>query len=121
MKAKVFNLTAITFSLVLGIATAQAQTQESVVSIPFDFQVGTQHISAGQYVADIIDGYLLAIRGANTSGTAVSTNSINSKHREQESPRLVFFRLGNQYYLIQVRSPDLEDGRKISLLEESAD
>src|SRR6266702_5940658 len=36
MKPKVFNLTAIAFSLVLGIATAQAQTPKLLASTPFD-------------------------------------------------------------------------------------
>ena len=41
MKAKMFTLIAIAFTLSLGIVAAHAQTQKSLASIPFDFQVGT--------------------------------------------------------------------------------
>jgi hypothetical protein len=117
-KPRKLNLMAVTLAalaLVLGTATAHAQTQKAIASIPFDFQVGARHMSAGRYAVDTSDGYLLTIRGLSTSGEAfVLSNSIDSKHREQEdSPRLVFLRVGSQYYLAQVWTPDLQDGRKI--------
>jgi hypothetical protein len=116
MKPRTFTLTAIAFSLLLGIATIQAQTPKALASIPFDFQVGAQHMSAGRYAVETSDGYLLNIRGLNTPDSAyVLAYSIGSRQSEKQSPRLVFFRFGNQYYLAQVWSPDLQDGRKISL------
>lgn len=112
MKARILNLTAVAFVLLLGVATSQAQ--HLVASIPFDFQVGAQHMAAGQYEVGISGDGLLTIRGLDTTdGAFVLTNSIGSVDPGQEAPRLVFLRLGSAYHLSQVWSPSLQDGREI--------
>jgi hypothetical protein len=117
MKPRTLNLTVVAFALLLSAASSFAQTQKLSVSIPFDFQVGTQHMPAGQYaVATARDGYLLTIRSLHTSDTAqVMTNSVGSKHPDEEPSRLVFRSVGNEHYLVQVWSPGLQDGRSIAL------
>jgi hypothetical protein len=72
MKPRTFTLTAIAFSLLLGIATIQAQTPKALASIPFDFQVGAQHMSAGRYAVETSDGYLLPLVRAHTYPSASS-------------------------------------------------
>ena len=112
MKARILNLTAVAFVLLLGVATSQAQ--HLVASIPFDFQVGARHMAAGRYAVWISTDGSLTIRGLNTTdGAFVLTNSIGSAHPEQEAPRLVFLRLGSAYHLSQVWNPSLQDGREI--------
>ncbi len=116
MKRRTLNLKVVVLALLLGVATSHAQTQKISVSIPFDFQVGTQHMPAGQYAIATGEGYGLTIRSLNTSATArVLSSSIGSKHPEQESARLVFRNVGNQRYLVQLWSPGLQDGRSIPL------
>jgi len=116
LKPRILILIPIAISLLLGAATAQGQSQKLVASIPFDFLVGTQHMSAGRYAVVTGDGRELTIRGLDTSDTAfVLTNSIGSKHPEQEPSRLVFLLFGNQHYLAQFWSPKLQDGRSIQV------
>jgi len=113
MKSRTLTLTAIAFALLLGVATTQAQSQRLSASIPFDFQVGSEHMPAGQYVI-ASDGFRLTIQGLHTTGAAfVQTSSIGSKHLE--APQLVFVHRGDQYYLTQVWSSVLHDGRGIQL------
>jgi len=116
MKRRILNLTVVTFAVLLSVATSHAQTQKISVSVPFDFRIGTQHMTAGQYAITTGDGYGVIIRGLSTTDTAhVMTTSIGSKHPEQEPLRLVFRTVGNEHYLVQVWSPGLQDGRRIAL------
>lgn len=115
MKVQILKTAAVAFALLLGVATSPAQSPQVVASIPFDFQVGSQHMHAGRY-AVVNDNSLMTIRNLEKSDAAsVLTNSIGSLHPEQESRRLIFLRIGSEYYLTQVWSPDFQDGRKIQL------
>jgi len=117
MKRRILNLTVVTFALLLGVATSNAQTAKFSVSVPFDFEVGGQHMPAGEYaLATNADGYRLMIEGVNNSARAqVMTNSIGTKHPGEEPSRLVFRNVGNQHYLVQIWSAGLQDGRSIQL------
>ncbi len=116
MKQRTLNLMGVALALLLCVAISQAQTHKMSASIPFDFQVGNQHMPAGKYAISTGDGYHLTIQALNTSDTArVLTNSIGSKHPDQEGTRLVFRSVGTQHYLVQVWSPELQDGRSIQM------
>lgn len=116
MKRLTLNLTVVAFALLLSVAASHAQTQKISVSVPFDFQVGDQHMPAGQYSFVTGEGYRLSIRGITTTDTAqVLTTSVGSKHPENEPLRLVFRNIGSQHYLVQVWSPRLQDGRGIQI------
>jgi len=117
MKQRILKLTAVGLALLLGVAASQGQTKTlAISSIPFDFQVGAQHMTAGRYLVVSEGGVVLRIQGANTPDTAmVLTGSIHSTQPGQEQPRLVFVSLGDQHYLTQIWSLDREDGRSIEL------
>jgi hypothetical protein len=116
MKRLTLHLTVIAFALLLSVAASHAQTQKISVSVPFDFLVGDQRMPAGQYFVTTGDNNRLSIRGLKTADTAqVITTSIGSKHPENEPLRLVFRNIGSQHYLVQVWSPNLQDGRGIPI------
>jgi len=101
--------------LVLGAAGAAfAQTPHTVrADIPFDFAVAGETMPAGHYEIDTRSAAMIVVRGANSGRTAiVNTADARTLDRQQEA-RLVFHRYGDQYFLHQVWTTDLNAGREL--------
>jgi hypothetical protein len=108
------NLIAVAFALVFSFATAQAQS--FVVSVPFDFHIGTKQMPAGDYTVNTaFNPVRVTILGSDAGAIAVRSHNIDPKHAAQEQPRFVFLRVDNQYYLSQVWSPELQNGLSVQL------
>jgi hypothetical protein len=114
MKPGMLKLIAVAFALVFSFATAHAQS--FVVSVPFDFHVGTKQMPAGDYtVTTAYNPVRVTIMGSKAGAIAVRRYNLDSEHPAQEQSRLVFFRLHNQYYLSQIWSPELQNGLSVQL------
>jgi hypothetical protein len=113
---------ALAFAAAVISANAQASNRLSAV-IPFDFIVGNQTMTSGDYsVRSITDnGQGLVIR-SDDSGKSVMrlSNSIAAK-RNNTQARLVFHRYGQRYFLAQVWAGAGSEGRQLTeSREESA-
>jgi hypothetical protein len=102
-----WKLRAILFTVILAVAPlsaashAQDLDEAVVVNVPFAFQNGSQHFTAGLYTIRIEDQHVMIIQGKSSSGFAISW-----LHEEDSLPskttRVVFQRYGDQYVLHEV-------------------
>lgn len=90
--------------LVSAAASANAQSAKKVsANIPFDFVVGDQTMTAGDYnlrATTAPDNGLL-IQGDNGQSSMRLTNSIEPR-KDRRNSRLVFHRYGQRYFLAEV-------------------
>jgi hypothetical protein len=71
-----------------------------VVNVPFAFENGSQHFTAGLYTIRMESQHVLLIRGESTSGFAMA--GIDEGIHPSETTKVVFRRYGDQYYLREV-------------------
>jgi hypothetical protein len=95
-------------------SAAKAQTTAVKADVPFDFVVGQNSYPAGQYdLKSMNDNGTMLIRNAQES----SVNKFQSSHvcthtTPSQSTKLVFLRLGDNYFLYQVWIEGRESGRE---------
>ena len=91
---------------ILGAGPASAKSIDGLrAQIPFDFHVGDKVIPAGDYVVNAMsdDEKTLRIREAGGGESAAAlTNLTLAKQNSEASPRLVFRKYGDQYFLAAV-------------------
>jgi len=99
MKSTRFMVSA-TFALFVLLASAFAQTGAIRVTVPFDFTVGKQMLTAGTYRVAINGTSLLNVARIDGPGVAiVSTNYTGGGPNQNLSPRLIFHSYGNRHFL----------------------
>ena len=128
-KRMIKSLTMLTIVVALSLATAvmSADAQVStklVANIPFEFIVGNNEMSAGQYDIDRLTSGGMAIR-IRDSKNGKSTTRLTSpivKTTAPERGKLVFHRYGNSYFLAEVWRAGDPNGRQLvkSSLERNA-
>jgi len=103
-------------SALLGSALLAADISMERAKIPFGFHVGDSSFGAGEYVVkDIgISGTLQVRDAASSKSILLMTKS--RTYGKDIAPRLVFHRIGDQYFLAQVWMADtsgyvLHEGR----------
>ncbi len=118
---KGFTIVALVVGIALVSAVASANGQSRTkANVPFDFIVGSQTMTAGNYM----------IRSGNAQGDVLritSTDStkdivrLSSPLHGESSPKLVFHRYGERYFLAEVWNGD--SGRSLikSKLERAAE
>lgn len=85
-----------TFAL---LASAVSQTGVIRVSVPFNFNVGTKALPAGDYNVSV-NGSLLQVARVDGPGVAItSTNPTGEGPNQNVTPRLVFHCYGNHRFL----------------------
>src|SRR5512138_245221 len=107
------------FSLVGAVAlviaaSLSAQTSDRPVkaNIPFDFNAGSQHYSAGQYRVNAISPLALAIVGQGSeSGLVISRGAESSS--PSASTKLIFHQYGTSYFLYQIWVEGENSGREL--------
>jgi hypothetical protein len=113
------NLRSILLALtVLLLATAaQAQTTNVKASIPFDFVVGDHVYSAGEYTVKSMSQNSSAIRidNADESEKGITLSDACSSGRPATGTKLVFQRLGNNYFLYQIWTEGNSLGREFPM------
>jgi hypothetical protein len=97
---------AITFATILAVVplspASHAQDIEGavVVNVPFAFQNGSQHLTAGLYTIGIESNNMLVIRGELRSGFALTL--LDDDTHPSKTTRVVFRKYGDQYFLHEV-------------------
>jgi hypothetical protein len=101
--------------LLIAVSGAQAQGTRVKANIPFDFVVGNQVLSAGEYMvaSEGSTNQVLVIR-SNDRKTAILalTNSCSSS-KPSETTKLVFHRLAGRYFLSQIWAAGNSGGREL--------
>lgn len=114
---KGFTMVALTVALAFAAAvvSANAQSKKLAADIPFDFTVGNQTMTSGEYSVRSItnDGAGLVIR-SDAGGKSVMrlTNTIEPQ-RNKTQARLVFHKYGQRYFLAEVWVGGLSEGRQL--------
>ncbi len=97
-------------------SAANAQTRGTItVNIPFEFNVGDKVLPAGQYNVQHIlrddAGLLIQKRDGIESAIVITTNIQTSERRSETE--LVFKKYGERYFLSQVWTSGMKDGREL--------
>jgi hypothetical protein len=106
MKTKLFAVVVALLLSAVATSTCYAQQAELAVKIPFAFQAGNHTMPAGEYlvVKSLTVGSGTVQRLRQVDGNAVMTVftlSVDSRNGDP-SPRLVFHRYGETYFLAQI-------------------
>jgi hypothetical protein len=113
------NLRSILLALtVLSLATAaQAQTTNVKASIPFDFVVGDHAYSAGEYTLKSLSQSSTANRidNADESEKGITLSNACRSLQPAAGTKLVFQRLGNNYFLYQIWTEGNFTGREFRM------
>jgi hypothetical protein len=106
-------------SLVASILSAAPASAKSVdglrALIPFDFHVGDRLVPAGEYAVKAMSDNEVAIRirsADGREGATVLTSAKQAGLNSGASPRLVFHKYGDEYFLAAVWGTD-ENGRAL--------
>jgi hypothetical protein len=92
-------LTIGTLLLLVSIPNTYAQTTLKA-TVPFPFMVGKTEVPAGTYTIDSISHSAIAIRGTATGGVLTLVN--HGPESNDGTPKLVFNKYGDKYFLSQV-------------------
>ncbi len=85
-------------------------------NIPFDFVIGTKTLPQGTYTVKLLETSqnVLVVRGQDNNEAAVAISiTVSTEDTEDNSPKLIFHRYGDQYFLSQVWSGARLDGREL--------
>jgi hypothetical protein len=104
-KRACISLMALSFLVsILSVAPASAKSIKGLrAQVPFDYQVGDTLIAAGDCTVTSVssDSPGLIVRGAQGSAV-ILTSAAQAKANAKSSPRLVFHKYGEQYFLAAV-------------------
>jgi hypothetical protein len=104
--------------IALAITSVQAETQGKLeVNIPFEFNVGSKTLPAGEYsVKRLTQNSMVVISADGTRSVIAQTlgSGQQGANEKRGAERLVFRQYGNQYFLAQVWMARDGDGRALS-------
>jgi hypothetical protein len=96
-------ITIASFVLLASVSPAWAQYNLLVANVPFEFKIGETSLPPGSYRVSRVEGHtnVLLLRSVRR-GIFVFGYRDESQDRN-ETPRLVFHRYGDQYFLREIR------------------
>jgi hypothetical protein len=103
---------AVAVALVISlVAAGQSIARPRVLStyIPFQFEVGSTKLPAGQYEIESVttgNGTIQMIRKADGSSSARFSTMVTEPRDGNSAPKLVFHKYGNEYFLSEIRTGD---------------
>ena len=113
------NLRSIPLALtvLLLAAAAQAQTTNVKASIPFDFVVGDHAYSAGEYTIKSMsdNGRVIQIGTSQQPAQGMALSNSCASNAPAATPKLVFHRLGEHYFLYQAWTEGNNWGREFPM------
>lgn len=118
MKKKLYSTFAmLSLALLMAVVSVSAQSRTKLeVNIPFEFQIGSQTLPAGEYSVKQLtqNSVLVRSRDGQTSAIAQTPRAITAKGSEKAAQeKLVFNQYGKQYFLSQVWMARGSDGREL--------
>ena len=104
-------------ALLLATTATHAQSTNVTASVPFDFVVGDHAYPAGDYVVTSISdtGVPILIRNTDQSENGIALSNSCSSGKPATATKLVFQRMGNQYFLYQVWREGSSEGREFRI------
>jgi hypothetical protein len=113
-KQRLFSLVAAVVLMTAGSLCAQTNDRPVKANIPFDFNAGGKHYSAGQYRVNAISDLALAILGQGSE-----SGFVYSRRAESSSPsattKLIFHQYGTSYFLYQIWVEGEKSGRELPM------
>ena len=118
MKKKLYSTFAtLGLAILLMVASVQAQSVGKLeVNIPFEFQVGSKTLPAGQYSVKRLSQSSMLIRSADGQFSLIAqTPKVLTSDEKGKAlmEKLVFNKYGQQYFLSQVWMVRGSDGREL--------
>ncbi len=116
MKKKIYSTFAmLSLSLLMAVVSVQAQSSGKLeVNIPFEFQIGSQTLPAGEYSIKRLTQNSVLVRSADGQRRAIAqTPKTITADENGKQEKLVFNQYGNQYFLAQVWMVRGSDGREL--------
>lgn len=117
MKKKIYSTFAmLSLSLLMAVISVQAQSSARLeVNIPFEFQIGSRTLPAGEYSVKRLtqNSVLVRSRDGQLSAIAQTPGTITANENGKQE-KLVFNQYGKQYFLSQVWMARSGDGRALS-------
>jgi hypothetical protein len=111
-KLFLFSLVGAVVLVIAASLSAQTSDRPVKAKIPFDFNAGSQHYSAGQYSVNAISPLALAIVGQGSkSGLVISRGAESSS--ASASTKLIFHQYGTSYFLYQIWVEGENSGREL--------
>ncbi len=84
--------------------------------IPFDFVIGTKTLPQGTYTMkldNMLPNVLVIYGQDNNEGALALSITVSAKDTEDNSPKLIFHRYGNEYFLSQVWRGAGQSGKEL--------
>jgi|SRR5271154_5990804 len=110
------NLRSILIALTVLLMASAAQAQQTNVraKVPFDFVVGDQAHTAGEYSLKsiLLDGKPILVDNLQDSNSAIAMSMACTAVNPSASTKLVFHRMGNEYFLYQIWEEGSSAGRE---------
>lgn len=101
MKRNLFGiLTTLTLALLISVPLSAQTTTKATV--PFDFTIGKIQMPAGTYEFRPLSHRAILIRDSRTAKSVLSLFNSEQPSRADSTPKLVFHRYGDKYFLSQV-------------------
>jgi hypothetical protein len=114
MNTTMFRFTVTGLLGMLAVPLAHAQTGARVIAdIPFEFNVGSKTMDAGQCQVGVENPNLILVRcDGHRAASFALTNTVSS-NKVEEQGKLVFHRYGDQLFLSQIWIAGSASGREL--------
>jgi hypothetical protein len=110
------NLRSILFAVTVLLMATAAQAQQTNVRarVPFDFVVGGQAYTAGEYnlKSMLVSGVPIRLDNIQESTSRIAFSDTCIAYARATSTKLVFHRLGDRYFLYQIWQEGSSSGRQ---------
>jgi hypothetical protein len=109
MKTYTCRLFAITGLVAMLIGTASvvsAQTFETIANVPFTFTAGAKSLPRGRYTLSTLPGHTDVVLIRSFDHGVIVLSRPEGPSRTDSTPRLVFDRYDDQYFLREIRLAD---------------
>jgi len=105
------------FALFFGVSAAHAQESGLQAAIPFNFVAGNKVLPAGHYTLRNWgnSSNVIALRDSDEPIGAFSITSACSLREPAKNSKLVFHRIGNEYFLYQIWVEGENTGREFPM------
>ena len=102
--------------VILAVASVSAQSSSHIrVNIPFDFTAGKAQLKAGEYLVQSSSEGILVLRRINDRiDTFVLASNTIQRPESKLSPKVVFHRYGNEYFLAEAWTSRNTIGRGVN-------
>jgi hypothetical protein len=98
MKSSLYTFAIATLVAIAALTQAHAQTHVSRVNVPFAFDCGSQHFSAGTYTISVSDSRALTVTDYKHTGM-VLIQWISNEDSPKTASYVAFRKYGNSYFL----------------------